>query len=606
MSVQGRKVAAIIQARMSSSRLPGKVLRPLAGMPVLEHVVRRMARAETVDTVAIATSTDPSDDALERFADDLGIPCIRGPLDNVLMRYVMAAEALQPDVVIRVTGDAPLVDPRLTDLMVRAMVAAEADFVDLQTGGLVSDEGYTPMSRRALDRLAAEHGDHPAAREHVSGYRRVDPGFGRTLDLPLDEDRGVEGARLSVDTPDDLAFMEALYAALDVPAPEAEMTDVLALLRRRPDLLAINGHVRQKSVDHRGLSVLIRCDGGAGLGLGHVRRCLAVAERLRDEQGAVVHVAVVRDAASAALFAGRDFRVHRPADGGADGITAGAEAAWLRDLAASHRHQAILLDVRTGLTATQVEGLRGTGRVVAVLDDPSPRRLVADLAFYPPPAPEDAPGALDWSGFRGRLQAGWDWMPLGRNFAAPRPDPGPAFRSGRVLLSLGGADPDGIAPRAAAVLRDLPGLAGLELIAGPAVPWLAEAADLEGGPVIVRQDCDNLAPPLDRAALAVIGFGVTAYEAAARGRASVLLCRSDADLATAGRFVEAGIAALVDLRRRDWAAETASQVATLLADPDGLAAMGGRAAALVDGRGASRIAACLAEAVRHLPMAQSA
>ena len=81
---------------------------------------------------------------------------------------------------------------------------------------------------------------------------------------------------------------------------------------------------------------------------------------------------------------------------------------------------------------------------------------------------------------------------------------------------------------------------------------------------------------------------------------------ADADLATAGRFVEAGIAALVDLRRRDWAAETASQVATLLADPDGLAAMGGRAAALVDGRGASRIAACLAEAVRHLPMAQSA
>ncbi len=608
MSVQGKSVAAIVQARMSSSRLPGKVLRPLAGMPVLEHVVRRMQRAAAVDMVAVATSTDPSDDPVEAFCTDLGIPCIRGPLDDVLARYLMAARALAADVVIRVTGDAPLVDPRLTDMMVAALVAADADFVDLQTGGPVSDEGFTPMSRAILERLASEHGSHPVAREHVSGYRRVDPAFGFTVDLPLAEDRGVPGARLSVDTPDDLAFMEALYGALGVPAPDADMIEVLPLLRRRPDLLAINGHVRQKPVEHRAFATLIRCDGGPGLGLGHVRRCLAVAERLRDEQGAMVQLAVARDDAAAALFEARDFRVHRPprADIAADSrLPAGAEAAWLRDLAAASGSQAVLLDIRSALTASHVESLRGAGRVVAILDDPAPRRLAADLAFYPP-APAGPGEGLHWQGFRGMLHAGWDWMPLGRTFAAPRPDPDAPCRSGRILLSLGGADPESLAPLALAALRAIPGLQALDLVAGPAVPWAAESGQPGDDRIRILAGLTDLAPPLDGAALAVLGFGVTAYEAAARGRAAILLCRSDADMETAGCFAAAGIAETVDLRRPDWPDLAASHATALLADPARLMAMGRRAAGLVDAGGAGRIASAIALAVRHLPLQRTA
>jgi len=577
---------------MSSTRLPGKVLRPLAGMPVLQHVVARMQRATSLDVVAIATSSDPSDDPLEAFAAGLGIPCIRGPLDDVLARYVQAARALSAEVLVRVTGDAPLVDPRLTDLMVSALIAADADFVGLQTERPVCDEGFTPMSRRILERLAAEHGDHPVAREHVSGYRRVDPAFGRQVLVPLAEDRYLPGVRLSVDTPADLAFLEAVYAALGVPAPNAEMLEVIALLRRRPDLMAINAHVRQKQVDHRPLQVLVRCDGGAGLGLGHVRRCLAIAETLRDGEGATVHAAIVRDDQAAEAFQALAFRVHRPP--AADPEPA-AEARWLCELAAGHDHQAILLDLRNGLGPAELEALRGAGLLVAVLDDPAPRRLAADLAFYPP-AP--AGGGPDWTGFRGELHAGWDWLPLARNFARPRPDPGPALHSGRILLSLGGADPEGLAPEMLQALRRALPPSPVDLVVGPAVPWAGRAAELAGDGVRLLRGLTDLAPALDDCALAVLGFGVTAHEAAARGRGSVLLCRSQADLDSAGCLAAAGIARMVDLRQTDWAAQAAAEAAACLADPAGLAAMGERAAALVDGQGATRIAAALAARIR--------
>lgn len=581
---------------MSSTRLPGKVLRPLAGMPVLQHVVMRMQRATSLDMVAIATSADPSDDPVQAFAEGLAIPCIRGPLDDVLARYVLAARTLAVDVLVRVTGDAPLVDPRLTDLMVTALIEADADFVTLKTDRPVCDEGFTPMSRRILERLAREHGDHPVAREHVSGYRRVDPGFGRQVELPLAEDRHLPGVRLSVDTPADLAFLEAVYAALKVAPPQAEMLDVIALLRKRPELMAINAHVRQKAVDHRPLQVLVRCDGGAGLGLGHVRRCLAVAEALRDGEGAKVEAAIVRDDQAAGAFAAAGFPVHRPLPAAPDRQ---AETAWMLDLARRHGHQVLLLDLRNDLQPADLERLRGAGeRLVAVLDDPAPRRLAADLAFYPP-AP--AGGGPDWKGFRGELHAGWDWLPLARPFAAPRPDPATALRSGRILLSLGGADPQGLAPAMlAALLAGLPA-SPVDLVVGPAVPWAEQAPALAGERVRLLRGVSDLAPALDGCALAVLGFGVTAHEAAARGRGSVLLCRGDADLESAGCLASAGIARIVDLRRPDWAASAAGAAAACLADPALLAQMGRRAAELVDGRGAPRIAASIAAAVhRHL------
>src|SRR5260221_10315356 len=124
-----RPVVAVIQARMGSSRLPGKVLMPVAGKPLLWHILHRLRQCRTVDRIAVATSTDPLDEAIEQFCREEGVICVRGPLHNVLERYRLAAVETGARTLLRVTGDAPLIDPGLIDYLVYTMVKAGADYV---------------------------------------------------------------------------------------------------------------------------------------------------------------------------------------------------------------------------------------------------------------------------------------------------------------------------------------------------------------------------------------------------------------------------------------------------------------------------------------------
>src|SRR3954463_14459980 len=132
-------VVAVIQARMSSSRLPGKVLIPVAGQPLLWHILHRLGQCRTVDKIAVATSIDPADDAIEQFCVGQGVVCVRGPLQNVLERYRLAAEATGAQTLLRITGDAPLIDPGLIDYLVNGL--ADGDFVQLEAGALCAHEG---------------------------------------------------------------------------------------------------------------------------------------------------------------------------------------------------------------------------------------------------------------------------------------------------------------------------------------------------------------------------------------------------------------------------------------------------------------------------------
>src|SRR5262249_50450486 len=120
-------VVAVIQARMGSSRLPGKVLMPVARKPLLWHILHRLGQCRTVDRVVVATSTDPRDDALQQFCAQQGVTCIRGPLQNVLERYRLAAIATGAQTLLRVTGDSPLIDPGLIDYLVSGL--GDADYI---------------------------------------------------------------------------------------------------------------------------------------------------------------------------------------------------------------------------------------------------------------------------------------------------------------------------------------------------------------------------------------------------------------------------------------------------------------------------------------------
>jgi glutamate-1-semialdehyde 2,1-aminomutase len=234
---------AVIQARMGSRRLPGKTLADIGGRPLLGRVLDRAHRAQTLRTVAVATTIDERDDPIVAFCAAEGVPCHRGPVDDVLHRYVQAAERWGLDPVVRVTGDCPFLCPDAIDTLVTALHRSDVDYAGYI--GPRIGEGIDPFSFRSLARfdtmsLPADEREHLAllVRRHMQSFRCmwVEPEPGLAPPAPV---------RLSVDEPADLDFARAVQAALPLDFTSA---DLVALLRRQPQLLAINGHVQRTVV----------------------------------------------------------------------------------------------------------------------------------------------------------------------------------------------------------------------------------------------------------------------------------------------------------------------------------------------------------------------
>src|SRR6202000_1947715 len=163
------RVVAVIQARMGSTRLPGKVLKPIAGKPLLWHIVHRLKSCRLLEDIAVATTVNPADEAIVEWCNEHGITVVRGPEENVLARYGTAAEKLDGDVIVRVTSDAPFIDAGFVDHLVATLIEQDGDYVLMEKGRECAHEGVHPSSRRALDRLMMDATHDPAAREHVMG-----------------------------------------------------------------------------------------------------------------------------------------------------------------------------------------------------------------------------------------------------------------------------------------------------------------------------------------------------------------------------------------------------------------------------------------------------
>jgi spore coat polysaccharide biosynthesis protein SpsF len=155
---------------------------------------------------------------------------VRGPEDNVLERFQLAAQATKADIIVRVSADSPFVDAKFIDHLVMALIEQDGDYVIVEPGALCAHEGVDPFSKRALDKLCSEAASDPIAREHVSGYFKAHPDFVRIVHAAPDPRLCSSGTRLTVDTPDDLAFIEALHQRIEANAGEASLTDLLLLL----------------------------------------------------------------------------------------------------------------------------------------------------------------------------------------------------------------------------------------------------------------------------------------------------------------------------------------------------------------------------------------
>lgn len=234
---------------MGSSRLPGKVLADLAGEPMLARVVARVAAAARVHGVVVATTEDPADDAVVRAAARLGAASYRGPEADVLARYLGAARAAAADAVVRVTADCPLLDPEVVDRVVAAL-GPEVDYAS-NTHQRTFPQGLDveALHRDTLERVARLAAS-PAAREHVTAFLREAPELFRTRQVQAPRDDS--DLRWTVDTEEDLQLVRALYGLLGPGSRARPYHELVAAVRARPALRAINAHVVQRPWSHHG------------------------------------------------------------------------------------------------------------------------------------------------------------------------------------------------------------------------------------------------------------------------------------------------------------------------------------------------------------------
>lgn len=240
------KVAAIIQARMGSTRLPGKVLKKVLGKPLLEYQIERVLRAKSIDEVIIATTTNRRDNPIIQLCQQLSIPFYRGSEQNVLSRYYETAKQFNADKVVRLTSDCPIIDPEIIDRVVLYFLKNQHkyDFVantlkrtyprGMDTE-VLSYEVLKKIHEQAIEKLY---------REHVTSYLYSHPDEFSLFNI--EHERDESKYRLTVDTPEDFDLIEKIITTLYPMNKTFTLNDVIRLLEEKPVWATINSNIEQK------------------------------------------------------------------------------------------------------------------------------------------------------------------------------------------------------------------------------------------------------------------------------------------------------------------------------------------------------------------------
>lgn len=244
------KTAAVIQSRISSTRLPGKAMLPLCGRTLTEHVIERVRKIKEIDYVILATGERPENRPLIDLAKNLGIKYFAGSEDDVLSRYWKAVEDLNCGYIIRITGDNPFID---FDSASQALVHAvhnEADHSYVK--GIPLGTGVEIIKKSALEK-AYIHGTTPYQREHVTPYIKENPGDFKLTYFQVDFDNTFPDLRLTVDTEEDFKLAETIYNALYRGEP-IPLKSIIDYVKQNPSIIDINRHVEQRPMTHSSIS----------------------------------------------------------------------------------------------------------------------------------------------------------------------------------------------------------------------------------------------------------------------------------------------------------------------------------------------------------------
>ena len=236
-------ILAILQARFSSRRLPGKVMMPILGKPMLQHEIERARRAKRVDFLVVATSDHPEDKAIEAACAQVHVPCFRGSLDDVLDRFYQAAKPYAPEHVVRITADCPLIDPGIMDRTIDYYLKGDFDYVSNAIEPTFSDGLDTEIFRYRCLEDAWKEARLPSEREHVTPFFYQSKG--RFKIGSYKSSRDLSALRWTVDELIDFQLVNDIFQALYPKNQTFAATDILAWLESNPKYKTLNSGIRR-------------------------------------------------------------------------------------------------------------------------------------------------------------------------------------------------------------------------------------------------------------------------------------------------------------------------------------------------------------------------
>ncbi len=528
------RIVAIIHARTASNLPANELLGGVAGRSPLWHLVGRLKRAQLIEEIALTTSTSPRDDVIAAFGRENGLAVIRGPEDDVLAGFARAAELLDADIIVSVSAEVPNIDAGLVDHLVVSLLEQNGDYVLLEEEGGTTHEGVEPFTRRALDKLMMDARHDILAREQVTGYLKQHPNFVRIVRAPAYRP-GSTGHDLAVASIENDASGGTAYRQMT--ARGASLSSLREMVEVEPDQRRPDSPAKQRPLSARAGLALVYCNAGGKFGYGRLKRMVALAKNLRDDKGIVATFVVSGGGEVLKLVRDCGFNVSLLADE--------RRCEVLDAMIASQRPELLICDLCEGLSGKEFARLAARVAIAAVIDDSSERRLAADLAYYPP-TPQAA--ALDWANSQCVTRIGWEWSLLGvgvtaptRRLNMPRPT---------LLVTMGASNSHALTLRAARALTRLDPVFRARFVIGPGmrdrtrnarsiVTLATHFETLEGA--------DDLATEYAASDLALVSFGLTAYELAAYGVPALYLCLNENHAKSACAFEDAGLRPVVGI-----------------------------------------------------------
>lgn len=243
-----KKIVATIEARMTSTRLPGKVLFEIGGKPALEFMIDRIKQSRLVDDIVVATTVNNSDQPIIGLCNKIACKYFRGSEEDVLLRVLDAAKSVNADIIVELTGDCPFIDPEIIDKVIELYFSGDYDYASNVVERSFPDgfdtQVFSVQSLEKVSRLT----DDPIDRVHVSCYFYNHPQKFKLANLIADQDSTWPDLRLTIDEPADYQLLKLIDEKLQDSKGMFSANEVISLLKQEPDLIEINKHVRAKEL----------------------------------------------------------------------------------------------------------------------------------------------------------------------------------------------------------------------------------------------------------------------------------------------------------------------------------------------------------------------